>query len=52
LKDLWVAGEQCLFIDDKLNNCLQANTVWIKTVQAISPEQIIKDVNEFLEKIT
>jgi len=50
LKELWVSGEQCLFIDDKQNNCLQANAVWIHTIQAFSPQQTILEVNEFLEK--
>lgn len=50
LKELWVSGEQCLFIDDKIVNCNQANKLDIQTIQAVNPEQIIQDVNLFLEK--
>ena len=50
LRKLWVSWEQCVFIDDKLDNCHQANKVWIHTIQAINPEQTIQAVSAFLEQ--
>ena len=50
LDNLWVIWEKCLFIDDKIVNCTQANKVGIQTIQAVNPEQIIQDVSDFLEK--
>ena len=48
LKDLWISWENCLFIDDKESNCKQANKIWIRTIQAMNPVQIIENVNLFL----
>ena len=48
LETLGVSASDCVFIDDREDNCLQANKVGIDTIQAVSPEQIITDLTKYL----
>ncbi|OGD09863.1 hypothetical protein A2397_04770 [Candidatus Amesbacteria bacterium RIFOXYB1_FULL_44_23] len=49
LKELGVTGEECIFIDDILENLGPAKSLGIKTVLATSPDQVVREVRELIE---
>jgi len=51
LKRLNARAEECLFIDDKLENIKSAKTLGIKTILFKNPGQLIKDLIKFNIKI-
>lgn len=49
VKKLGVRPEECIFIDDKEENLLPADSLGMKTILAKNPEQVMKDVFGILD---
>ena len=49
LNKYWLQPQEAIFIDDKKENCISAQRVWIKSIVAESPNQVIRDLKELLK---
>ena len=52
LTKLQVKGEECIFIDDQVNNLRAARELGIATIQFITAEQLEKDLKKLGVKLS
>lgn len=49
LKKYNLESSEVLFVDDMIENCQSAQRIWIETIQAHNPQQVIDEISNYLK---